>query len=65
MRGAPDIRVRLADEALRFPICIELARQGGTDYYAQALRFANGHHVMPLNAPVMLGFFAELLPASA
>ncbi len=28
-------------------------------------RTALGHHVMPLNAPVMLGFFAELLPASA
>ena len=42
MRGAPDIRVRLANEASRFPICIDLARQGGTDYYAQALRFTNG-----------------------
>ena len=27
-------------------------------------RTALGHHVMPLNAPVMLGFFAELLSTS-
>jgi adenylate cyclase len=40
--GAAPIRVRLDGGNLRFPICEELATQGGTDYYAHGLRFSNG-----------------------
>jgi adenylate cyclase len=40
--GAEPIRVRLDGNDLRFPVCEELAAQGGTDYYAHGLRFANG-----------------------
>lgn len=40
--GAAPIRVRLDGADLRYPICRELAAQGGTDYYAQGLRFSNG-----------------------
>jgi len=40
--GAAPIRVRLGSADLRFPVCRELAEQGGTDYYAQGLRFSNG-----------------------
>jgi adenylate cyclase len=39
--GAPPIRVRLGDGELPFPICQDLRQQGGTDYYAQGLRFSN------------------------
>jgi adenylate cyclase len=40
--GAPPIRVRLDGKDLTFPVCRELAEQGGTDYYAQGLAFSNG-----------------------
>jgi adenylate cyclase len=43
--GAAPIRVRLDGldgTDLRFPICRDLAEQGGTDYYAQGLTFSNG-----------------------
>ena len=40
--GAAPIRVRLDGADLQFPICRELAEQGGTDYYAQGLGFSNG-----------------------
>ncbi|HTM46436.1 MAG TPA: adenylate/guanylate cyclase domain-containing protein [Polyangiaceae bacterium] len=40
--GAAPIRVRLNGSDLRFPVCRELAEQGGTDYYAQGLNFSNG-----------------------
>jgi adenylate cyclase len=40
--GAAPIRVPLGDGELRFPICRDLKAQGGTDYYAQGLRFSNG-----------------------
>ena len=43
VEGAAPIRVRLeGQEDLRFPICRDLAEQGGTDYYAQGLPFTNG-----------------------
>lgn len=42
IEGASPIRVRLDGDDLRFPICRELAAQGGTDYYAHGLRFSNG-----------------------
>ena len=42
VRGAPPIRVRLTQEELPYPICRDLQRQGGTDYYAQGLKFSNG-----------------------
>jgi adenylate cyclase len=40
--GSAPIRVRLDGNDLRFPVCEELAQQGGTDYYAHGLRFSNG-----------------------
>lgn len=40
--GAGPIRVRLDGPDLRFPVCRELAADGGTDYYAQGLTFSNG-----------------------
>lgn len=40
--GAPQVRVRLVSEAQRFPICEDLRAEGGTDYVALALPFANG-----------------------
>jgi len=36
-QGAPPIRVRLTDDAARFPICEDLRADGGTDYLAQGL----------------------------
>lgn len=42
IEGAAPIRVRLDGADLRFPVCRELAEQGGTDYYAQGLGFSNG-----------------------
>jgi adenylate cyclase len=42
IQGAAPIRVRLAGDALPFPICRDLQQQGGTDYYAQGLEFSNG-----------------------
>jgi len=42
VRGQPPIRVRLGESADAFPICRDLRDQGGTDYYAQGLRFTNG-----------------------
>jgi len=41
-QGAENVRVRLASEDPRFPICRDLKEQGGTDYYAQALPFSTG-----------------------
>lgn len=35
-------RVRLTSGDLTFPICFDLAKQGGTDYLVQALPFSNG-----------------------
>jgi adenylate cyclase len=40
--GAPPIRVKLTDEDVRFPICRDLRELGGTEYFAQGLRFTNG-----------------------
>src|SRR5262249_15800516 len=40
--GAPAIRIRLDADELPFPIARDLKAQGGTDYYAQGLRFSNG-----------------------
>jgi adenylate cyclase len=40
--GSSPIRVRLDGPDLRFPVCRELAAEGGTDYYAQGLEFSNG-----------------------
>src|SRR5262245_23988063 len=42
VRGSAPIRVRLTGEALPFPISRDLQQQGGTDYYAQGLKFSNG-----------------------
>jgi adenylate cyclase len=42
VHGSPSIRVRLTDEAVAFPICRDLQEQGGTEYYAQGLKFTNG-----------------------
>jgi adenylate cyclase len=36
------LRVRLEPGSLPFALCAELRDQGGTDFYAQPLRFANG-----------------------
>lgn len=36
------MRVRLGPGELPYPLCIELRDQGGTDFYAQPLPFANG-----------------------
>jgi adenylate cyclase len=41
-QGSPPIRVRLTGEEVRFPICRDLQQRGGTDYYAQGLKFSNG-----------------------
>lgn len=40
--GAGPIRVRLDGDSLPFPICVDLRGQGFSDYYVQALPFANG-----------------------
>ena len=40
--GGPPIRVRLATEAQRFPICEDLQAQGGTEYFAQGLPCSTG-----------------------
>lgn len=40
--GSPPIRVRLEGADLPFPICQELAAQGGTDYFIQGLPYSTG-----------------------
>lgn len=40
--GSPPIRVRLEGAELPFPICQELAAQGGTDYFIQGLPYSTG-----------------------
>ena len=40
--GAAPVRVRLAEGPSSFTICDDLRAQGGTDYYAHGLPFANG-----------------------
>lgn len=42
LEGAAPIRVRLVGESLPFPVCRDLQRQGGTDYYAQGLKLSSG-----------------------
>jgi adenylate cyclase len=41
-RGTPSIRVELESSDGGYPICADLRAQGCTDYFAQALPFANG-----------------------
>lgn len=41
-QGSPPIRERLEQAEPRYPIGRDLKQQGGTDYYAQGLRFSNG-----------------------
>ena len=42
IQGAAPIRVRLTEDALPYAICRDLKEMGGTDYYAQGLKFSNG-----------------------
>jgi len=43
VQGSPPIRVRLlTEEVVPFSICRDLRQMGGTDYYAQGLKFSNG-----------------------
>jgi adenylate cyclase len=42
IRGSPPVRARLAETDGGFPICRDLKQQGGTDYYAQGLKFSSG-----------------------
>jgi adenylate cyclase len=41
-RGGAPIREQLEHGQPRYPICRDLQQQGGTDYYAQGLRFVSG-----------------------
>jgi adenylate cyclase len=41
-QSGASLRIRLDPGELPYALCVELRDQGGTDFYAQALPFANG-----------------------
>lgn len=64
VQGAAPIRVRLlvGEDADAFPVCRDLRDQGGTDYYALGLPFANGEiSYVSLATRDATGFSADAL----
>jgi adenylate cyclase len=59
-RGTPSIRVELESGDGGYPICADLRAQGCTDYFAQALPFANGEVSYLSCASRVQGGFSEL-----
>ncbi len=59
IEGSPPIRVRLTGDDLPYPICRDLKEEGGTDYYAQGLKFSNGEISYASWATRMAGGFSD------